>query len=555
MDIFKNLTFLKPLPLPFSYEEWKSKPYHERVKMLCVSWATQGYGAPASVYVFYALKIMLYISMWLFFCSFNASLGTVGDISTWIFEIEALQIAILWSIVFEILGFGCGSGPLTARYMPPFGAFLHFLRVGTIKMPFFQNIPLLNSDKRNFLDVFLYLGFLFYAFKALVSPEITIDLILPIVILLPILGILDKTIFLAARSEHYLIALICFLFPYDTISGLKIVWLAIWWGAASSKLNLHFPTVVGVMISNHAVLRFPFLRKKMYVNYPTDLRPSQFSKILAHLGTATEYFFPLLLIFGGGNEITMIGLFLMLGFHIYITSSVPMGVPLEWNFLMVYGAFLLFGHEAETWIFSVQHNYLITILTFSLLVLPILGNLFPKWISFLVSMRYYAGNWAYSVWLFKENGAEEKMDKHLKKANLTLDKQLSMFYKKEEYETLAAKVIAFRHSHLHGRALHDLIPKAVDNIEEYVYRDGEIIAGIALGWNFGDGHLHNEQLLKAIQKRCNYEAGELRCIFVESQPLFKPYMEWQIFDAKEGLLEKGKVNVKDLTKRQPWPTQ
>ena len=108
--------------------------------------------------------------------------------------------------------------------------------------------------------------------------------------------------------------------------------------------------------------------------------------------------------------------------------------------------------------------------------------------------------------------------------------------------------------HLHGRALHDLIPKAVDNIEEYVYRDGEIIAGIVLGWNFGDGHLHNEQLLKAVQKRCNYKAGELRCIVVESQPLFKPYMEWQIFDAKDGLLEKGKANVKDLTTRQPWPT-
>ena len=36
-----------------------------------------------------------------------------------------------------------------------------------------------------------------------------------------------------------------------------------------------------------------------------------------------------------------------------------------------------------------------------LVVLPLAGNLFPRWISFLVAMRYYAGNWPYGVWLFR----------------------------------------------------------------------------------------------------------------------------------------------------------
>ncbi len=547
----KQLSFLQPKPLPFSYEDWKAKPFHERVKMLCIAWATQGYGAPIAVYSFYLLKMMFYVSMWGFFCSFHSELGSWNTVGDWWYKLEALQVAIVWSILFEILGLGCGSGPLTARYMPPVGAFLHWLRPGTVKLPLFPKLPFLGADTRNLLDILLYILLLSSLVNILISSTVSLSQLIPIFILLPLLGILDQSIFLAARSEHYLIALFCFLFPEDTLAGLKLVWLAIWWGAASSKLNRHFPTVVGVMISNHAVLRSTWLRKKLYKNYPEDLRPSNFSKILAHLGTATEYLFPVILLLGIGGNLTLLGLVIMLGFHLYITSSVPMGVPLEWNIIMVYGAFLLFGYHAVASPFSLESPMLICVLGFSLVLLPLLGNLFPKWISFLLSMRYYAGNWAYSVWLFKGN-LEEKMDKNIKKSNLTLRKQLSLFYDKDTFEPLADKVIAFRCMHLHGRALQELLPKAVDDIEAYTYRDGEIIAGLVLGWNFGEGHLHGKQLLHSIQKRCKYASGELRCIFVEAQPLFQADMAWKIYDAKDGLLEAGKVNVQALTELQPW---
>lgn len=78
-----------------------------------------------------------------------------------------------------------------------------------------------------------------------------------------------------------------------------------------------------------------------------------------------------------------------------------MGVPLEWNVIMVYGAFVLFGANAQVSMLGLHSPLLIAVLFFSLLIVPLLGNLFPQWISFLLSMRYYAGNWAYSIWLFK----------------------------------------------------------------------------------------------------------------------------------------------------------
>lgn len=46
-------------------------------------------------------------------------------------------------------------------------------------------------------------------------------------------GLRDKTIFLAARGEHYWLKLFVFFFPFtDQIAAFKIIMLCLWWGAA-----------------------------------------------------------------------------------------------------------------------------------------------------------------------------------------------------------------------------------------------------------------------------------------------------------------------------------
>ena len=79
-----------------------------------------------------------------------------------------------------------------------------------------------------------------------------------------------------------------------------------------------------------------------------------------------------------------------------------------------------------------------------------------------------------------------------------------------------------------------------------------MVAGLVLGWNFGDGHLHNEQLLRAVQDQCGFEEGELRCIMVEAQPLGQRSLHFRIHDAKAGLMEEGQANVEELRALQPW---
>jgi hypothetical protein len=102
--------------------------------------------------------------------------------------------------------------------------------------------------------------------------------------------------------------------------------------------------------------------------------------------------------------------------------------------------------------------------------------------------------------------------------------------------------------------LHDAIPHAVDDIEQYEWNEGEVIAGLVLGWNFGDGHLNDMQLLEAVQEQCGFEEGELRVVMVESQPLFGKTMAWKTVDAVTGVLAEGETEMAPKLVDQPWPT-
>jgi hypothetical protein len=138
---------------------------------------------------------------------------------------------------------------------------------------------------------------------------------------------------------------------------------------------------------------------------------------------------------------------------------------------------------------------------------------------------------------------------------MTPKHQLGRLYGPRIVDALIAKVTAFRCMHLLGRALRTLLPRAVDDVEAYEWLDGELVAGLALGWNFGDGHLHHHQLLAAIQAQCAFEPGELRVITVESQPIHRQDYGWAIHDAHDGLLARGTGQIAALRQGQPWEMQ
>ncbi len=539
----------------FDLAQWRRRPYHERVRMMCLHWAEHGFGSPPGAYGFYVLKLLLYVGGWMAFVAATPGLGGLGDIGSWWSEPIAFQKAVVWTLLFEMTGLGGASGPLTARFLPPIGGALYWLRPGTTRLPPWPRIPLTAGHRRGLVDVVLYLAIIVLGVRAMLAAELTAEVVLPIVALLPLLGLRDKTIFLAARAEVHWVFLIVFCFPAEVIPGSQVVQIAIWWGAASSKLNHHFAGVITVMISNSPIMRSRRLKRAMYRDFPDDLRASRLAGAIGHGGTAIEYAFPVILLLGQGGWLTTVGLVVMASFHLFILLSIPMGVPLEWNVFTIYAGLFLFGANAQVTPLELGSSALIALLVAGVLLGPVLGNLRPGDWSFLPSMRYYAGNWATSMWLFRD-GCQTRLDERLTKSAPIVQRQLERLYDDElTRAAILGKAQAFRAMHLHGRALNELLPHAVDDLERYHVHDGEWIAGVVLGWNFGEGHLHHEQLLAAVQQQCGFEEGELRVIYVESQPLHRASHDWRILDAATGLVEEGRIRVADLLETQPWPSR
>jgi hypothetical protein len=542
--------FLTPSPPPVDVAEWRTWPHLERIKPLAQDWAVNGFGTPTAIYLLYVVKLVVFVAgAWLLIAATTSGAEWTAPI--------VFQKVVVWLVLWEIVGLGCGSMPLTFRFLPPIGSILYWLRPGTVRLPPWPDkVPLTRGARRTVVDVLLYAGVLASLVYLLVSDVARLEPAAIAVLLgfLVALGLRDKVSFLASRAEVYGPLLVAFMFPVHNmfVAG-QIVFLCIWLGAASSKLNRHFPYVVSVMISNTPWNRSRKAKSRLYERHPDDLRPGRNAAFAAHLGTVMEFTLPIVLFVAPKGPLLTIAIVGMIIFHVHITSTFPLAVPLEWNLFMIFGILFLFGHYGDVPLSSLDNPVLIAFLLISCVLVPVVGNFFPEKVSFLPSMRYYAGNWATTQWLFrKDTGAEDKLDAEVVGPARVVVHQLAKVYDRETAELLLGKGLAFRAMHSHGRALTGLLPRAVDDVEAYHVREGELISGVVNGWNFGDGHLHNHQLLSAVQELCGFEEGEVRVITLESQPAHVQRQRYRIYDAATGLIEAGWVNVADMVARGPW---
>jgi hypothetical protein len=562
--------FLKQDTPQIDFEEWSKGTRAEKIIPMARHWAEVGFGTPVALHLFYVVKIGLYIlAAWLI-CLTTTGIKGFLDVAHWYAEPIVFEKVVLFTMLFEVVGLGCGFGPLNNRFFPPMGSILYWLRPGTIRLPPWPDrIPLTKGDGRTPVDALLYGALLVLLVIALFSdgtgpvPALHTTVgVLPawqiwaVLGVLAVLGLRDKVIFLAARGEVYASFTVAFLFAgygVDMIVGAKLVCLVIWLGAATSKLNKHFPFVISTMMSNNPVLRPRFIKRRFFEHFPDDLRPGPASRWLAHFSTAIEGLVPLVLFFSHGGWPTAVAAFVMLCFHFGILSAIPMGVPLEWNVFMMFSVLALFvGHS------GVGLSDVTTPLPILLLAVVagtvVVGNLFPRKVSFLPGMRYYAGNWDTTLWCIKPS-ADAKIARGIVAIASMPAAQLEKFYGSREAAQIPMYMgYAFRAFNTHGRALFTLAHRAMagQNEDDYVLTDGERITSTAIGWNFGDGHFSNEQLVAALHKRCHFEPGEVRIVMLDAQPIHRQTQQYRLVDAATGEFERGCLRVADMVTRQPW---
>lgn len=562
--------FLKQDTPQIDFEEWSRGTRAERIIPMARHWAEVGFGTPVLLHMFYVAKVGLYIlGAWLI-CLSTRGIDGFANVTQWYAEPVVFEKVVLYTMLFEVIGLGCGFGPLNNRFFPPMGSILYWLRPNTIRLPPWPGrIPLTGGDRRTPFDAALYAALLVLLVIALFSdatgpvPALGTTVgVLPawqiwaVLGVLAVLGLRDKVIFLAARGEVYASLTVAFLFAgygVDLILGAKLVCLVIWLGAATSKLNKHFPFVISTMMSNNPLFRARSVKRKFFEHFPDDLRPGRLSRWLAHFSTVIEMGVPLVLFFSRGGWPTAIAAFVMLCFHFGILSAIPMGVPLEWNVFMMFSVLALFvGHA------GVGLGDLTTPLPILLFVVVagtvVLGNLFPRKVSFLPGMRYYAGNWDTTLWCVKPSADAKIADGIVAIASMPAA-QLERFYGSKEAAQIPMYMgYAFRAFNTHGRALFTLAHRAMadQNEDDYVLTDGERITSTAVGWNFGDGHFSNEQLIAALHQRCRFEPGEVRVVILDAQPIHRQTQQYRLVDAATGEFERGYVRVADMVTRQPW---
>lgn len=562
--------FLKQDTPVIDFAEWSKGTRAEKIAPMARHWAETGFGTPVALHLFYVVKIGLYIlGGWLIALS-TKGIDGFTDVATWWTEPIVFEKVVLYTMLFEVVGLGCGFGPLNNRFFPPMGSILYWLRPKTIRLPPWPGrIPLTKGDTRGPVDVLLYGALLVLLVVALCSdgtgpmpglhtgvgvlPMWQISAILGV---LAVLGLRDKVIFLAARGEVYGSFTVAFLFAgygVDLIIAAKLVCMVIWLGAAVSKLNHHFPFVISTMMSNNPVLRPKFIKRAFFEHYPDDLRPGRPSRFMAHFSTLIEGGVPLVLFFSGGGWPTYVAAFVMLCFHFGILSAIPMGVPLEWNVFMMFCVVTLFVGHADIGLTDLTSPW--PVVLFAVVAGTVaIGNLFPRKVSFLPGMRYYAGNWDTSLWCIKPS-ASEKIEKGIVAIASMPATQMERYYGSPENAQMYLYMgYAFRAFNTHGKALFTLAHRAMagHNEDDYTLTDGERIVSTAIGWNFGDGHMSNEQLVAALQERCQFEPGEVRIVMLDAQPIHRQTQQYRLVDAATGEFESGYVKVGDMVSRQPW---
>ena len=393
--------FVRPTYPAVDPETFLRQPLMERIRILAIKWVDDGYGVPKMIHLLYIVKLMFFYALGgIVIATVTSGLPAFWHVSEWWNQPIVYQKAILWTVLLELIGLAGSWGPLAGKIKPMTGGYRFWARSNTIRLRPWRWVPFTAGNRRTWFDIVVYLALVMSIVAPLVLPGVRSDslsavlpsntsgLVNPALLIAPmallvVIGLRDKTIFLAARGEQYLPAFIFFAtLPFvDMIIALKLLIFTVWFWAGVSKFGLHFTNVIPPMVSNSPALPVKWLKRAHYRNYPDDLLPSHVATFMAHgPGTVVEIIAPVTLLLSPWPWLTIVAIAIMVAFHLFIISTFPLAVPVEWNLLFAYAVIFLFW-GFPNWqgygIAQMSPPWLTVVLLAALCFFPVLGNFRP----------------------------------------------------------------------------------------------------------------------------------------------------------------------------------
>ena len=147
-----------------SIDQMAEMRFTDRLPFLCKLWASQKNPTPFAIIAMYWTKyFLLFIGGWMFFASFRSEASFWSF--DWFFTWQSFEKAAVWCMFYELMGFGCSSGPMNGKFKPLIGGFLYFGRPGTTKLSLVPDWPILGgvtrTERRELADFGRELGLAF----------------------------------------------------------------------------------------------------------------------------------------------------------------------------------------------------------------------------------------------------------------------------------------------------------------------------------------------------------------------------------------------------------
>ena len=171
------------------------------------------------------------------------------------------------------------------------------------------------------------------------------------------------------------------------VFGCQCCQIALWTWAGMAKVGPWFPYVTAQMTPNCFLLRpLPsWVLKLLSKDHPRDLNPSRLCAVLAYSGVLLEITCGSMCAYGPTR---MVGVAMALTLHLYITSMLPFASVMEWNVYCMWSIKTFFyDPESAMSVPADLHPALAAFLVVALVLVPAVGQLYPKMVPFLFAFR------------------------------------------------------------------------------------------------------------------------------------------------------------------------